>query len=235
MPARTPHGDLAHGFRWAELLGLLALGVAILLLWRVPYAEFVVYPFRLFATFVHELAHGLAALATGGNFVHFFVQPDLSGTAWSAGGMRWVVASAGYVGCALAGNLLILLAARGVSSRGVLIVLGLVLGLLCLLFVRNVFGVLCGALLSIALIAAGWGLRAALRDMLLLVLAVQLVLDGFNSLLDLLHLAGDASVHTDARTMAEMSGVPATLWALAWSALSLVMLLMTLRLAYRRA
>lgn len=38
-----------------------------------------VYPFRLFGTFVHELSHGLAAVATGGEFQRFSVQPDVSG------------------------------------------------------------------------------------------------------------------------------------------------------------
>ncbi len=233
MAGTPPRGDLAHGLRWSTLLSLLALAAAILLLWRVPYAEYVVYPFRLFATFVHELAHGLAALATGGSFVHFFVQPDLSGTAWSGGGIRWVVTSAGYIGCALLGNLLILLATHGASSRTVLAALGIVLGLLCLLFVRNAFGIFCGLALSIAFVTAAWRLPTGARDMLLLVLAMQLVLDGFNSLIDLLHLAGDPSVHTDARTMAELTGIPATLWALLWAVVSLTLLVVTLRQASR--
>lgn len=219
--------------RWGTLLGLLALGIAILLLRRVPYAEFVVYPFRLFATFVHEIAHGLAALASGGRFEHFFVNPDLSGTAWSSGGIRWIVTSAGYVGCALFGNLLILLAARGFPGRGVLLCLGLLLGLLCLLFVRNAFGIGSGLVLATLLVLAALRLPPVWRDSLLLVLAVQLVLDGFNSLIDLVQLAADPGIHTDARTMAELTGIPATLWAVLWSALSAVFLVFTLLVACR--
>lgn len=229
----APRGDFAHGWRWGELLTTVALGVLILVAWRLPYAEVVAYPFRLFATFVHELSHGLAAVATGGRFERFLVHADLSGTAWSAGGIRWIVASAGYVGCALAGNVLIVLAARRVSSRGLLVVIGLALALACLVFVRNAFGLATGLALATALVLAGWRLAAGWRDAFLLVLAVQLVLDGFNSLLDLVMLAGDASVHTDARTLAELSGLPAILWALLWSALSLAMLVASLRVAYR--
>jgi len=227
-------GDFVHGWRWGELLNVLALGIAILLLWRVPYAEYAVYPFRLFATFVHELAHGGVAIATGGAFEHFFVNADLSGTAWTRGGVRWLVTSAGYVGCALAGNLLILVAARGVSGRAVLVGIGVLLAVACVVFVRNAFGIATGLSLSVALIVAGLRLSARWRDGLLLVLAVQLVLDGFNSLLDLITLAGNPAIHTDARTMAQLTGVPATLWALGWSLLSLVFLVLTLRIAYRR-
>jgi hypothetical protein len=229
-----PATVLRRRWRWGELLTTLTLGVGILLLWRVPHVQALVYPFRLFATFVHELGHGLTALLTGGGFEHFVVRTDLSGTAWSAGGIRWLVISAGYVGCALFGNLLILLSARGASGGIVLRALGVLLGLGCLLFVRNGFGILCGALLSTALILASLRLPTSWRDGLLLVLAVQLVLDGFNSLIDLISLAGDPGVFTDARSMSELTGLPATLWALIWSALSAVALLMTLRLAYRR-
>ena len=229
----APRGDFGHGWRWGELLTTVALGAALLVAWRLPYADAVAYPFRLFATFVHELSHGLAAVATGGRFDRFLVHADLSGTAWSAGGIRWIVASAGYVGSALAGNVLIVLAARRVSSRGLLVAIGLALALACLFFVRNAFGLATGLALAVALVLAGWRLGAGWRDAFLLVLAVQLVLDGFNSLLDLVVLSGDASVHTDARTLAELSGLPAILWALLWSALSLAMLVASLRVAYR--
>lgn len=223
-----------HAWHWRELFGLLALGLALIALWRVPYFGALVYPLRLFATFVHELAHGLAALATGGEFRHFFVNPDLSGTAWSAGGARWIVVSAGYLGCAIAGCALLALAAGGASGRGVLGTLGVLLVAACLLFVRNVFGLATGIGIGLALVLAAWRLPPLWRDGLLSVLAVQLVLDGFNSLFDLVTLAGDAAIHTDARTMGELTGLPATWWAIAWSVLSLVLLALTLRFAYRR-
>ncbi|MBX3692177.1 M50 family metallopeptidase [Dokdonella sp.] len=223
-----------HAWHWRELFGLVTLGLALLALWRVPYIGALVYPLRLFATFVHELGHGLTALATGGEFQHFVVNADLSGTAWSAGGTRWMVISAGYLGCALTGCSLLALAARGASGRGVLGTLGVLLVAACLLFVRNAFGLATGIGIGLALVLAAWRLPPLWRDGLLSVLAVQLVLDGFNSLFDLVTLAGDAAIHTDARTMGELTGLPATWWALAWSALSLVLLALTLRFAYRR-
>ena len=83
----------SDGWRVSELVGLAVLTLALLVLWQIPYFGFVVYPFRLFGTFVHELGHGLAALATGGHFERFTVSPDLSGLAWSSGGIRFVIAS----------------------------------------------------------------------------------------------------------------------------------------------
>jgi hypothetical protein len=224
----------SDGWRWSELAGLAVLTLVLLVLWQIPGVGLVVYPFRLFGTFVHEISHGLAALATGGDFHRFTVSPDLSGLAWSAGGWRWVISSAGYVGSAVFGGVLILLAARGVASRVLLMALGLVLGVLCLLFVRNLFGIATGLALAAAMFLAGYRLRAPWSDIVLLVLALQLVLDGFNSLFTLLRLSAASNVQTDALSMAQATGVPAVLWTVVWAAISLAMLLFTLRLAYRR-
>ncbi len=228
------HGLNAPTWRWRELAGLLAASVAILLLWRVPGAWWVVYPFRLFGTFVHELSHGLAAVLTGGEFRRFSVSADLSGLAWSAGGARSVVASAGYVGSAIFGSVLVLLSERGVASRMLLSALGLILALACVLFVRNPFGVVAGLALAAALYFAGRRLPAHAADLLLLTLALQSMLDGFNSLLNLFALAGGDSTRTDAHIMAEITGLPATLWVLVWSVLSAAIVAFSLRLAWRR-
>jgi len=226
--------DDTHAWRWRELLGVLLLAAAILLLWRVPWLGWLVYPFRVFGTFVHELSHGLAAVVTGGEFQRFTVSADLSGLAWSAGGIRWIVASAGYVGSAVFGGFLVLLAERGVSARALLLALGIGLALLSLLFVRNLFGIAAGLSLGVLLVAAGRTLRAHWAELLLLTLALQSMLDGFNSLLNVLTLSTRDDIRTDAHTMAELSGLPAMFWVMAWSLLSAAIVYASLRLAYRR-
>jgi hypothetical protein len=226
--------DLRHGYRWSELFAFLATGIVILLLWRVPYANAIVYPLRLLGTFVHELAHGLTALATGGEFRRFTVSPDLSGLAWSAGGWRWLVASAGYVGSAVFGGFVVWLVTRGVPSRVLLMVGGVLLGLLCVLFVRNGFGVMTGLGLAAALFMAGLWLREAWADGVLTVVALQLILDAFNSLAFLVRVsASDATVRTDALNMADATGIPSTVWAVVWMLVSAAVLALVLRLSFR--
>lgn len=224
----------ADGWRWGELAGLAGLALVLLVVWQIPFFGMAVYPFRLFGTFVHELSHGLSALATGGHFERFTVSADLSGLAWSSGGVRFVIASAGYVGSAIFGGVIILLASRGIAARALLTGLGIVLGLLCLLFVRNLFGIVSGLALAAVLVLAGRRLRSPWSDVLLLVLALQLVLDGFNSLFTVLRLSAATNVQTDALSMAQATGIPAVVWAVVWTALSLAILFGTLRLAYRR-
>jgi len=213
-------------------IGLLLTGLALLLLWQVPWAGWIAWPVRLFGTFTHELSHGLAAAATGGALQRFVVNPDLSGMAWSAGGIRWIVSSAGYVGSAVFGALLVL-ASRVLPARGVLLFLGLSLLLLCALYVRNLFGMASGLALGAALVVAGIWLSRAWADALLLVFAVQAILEGFGSLLDVFHLARGDAVHTDAHTLAQLSGLPAPAWAVAWALFSAIVCWGVLRLAFR--
>jgi hypothetical protein len=222
------------GWRQREVLIVLGLALASLVLWRVPVLGLASYPFRLFGTFIHEICHGLAAVITGGAFRRFEINPDLSGVAFSAGGVAWIISSAGYVGSALFGGLLMVLAARGVPPREVIFGLGVGLGLLCLLFVRNLFGITTGLALSGALILAGRGLTAEWAGWLLLFLAVQLILDALNSIFDLLRISTSLrGVITDAEIMARATGIPALIWALAWATLSAFILYWSVRIAYR--
>lgn len=222
-----------RGWRYRDLLIVVGLAFISILLWRLQWIGFLFYPFQLLGTFVHEISHGLAAIATGGQFQRFAVHPDLSGIAWSAGGIRWVIASAGYVGSALVGGALLVITARGVPARSVLALGGIVLGVLCLVFVRNLFGIVSGLMLAGALIVAGERLTPMAAYGLLLFLAVQLILDAVDNVIDLILISANyEGVLTDARLMEMHTGVPALVWAVVWCGIALVILAGSLRIAF---
>ncbi len=226
-------GQFRDGWRRGELFGLIALVLLLMLLARLPIVSVALYPFVLFKTFVHELWHGLAAVLSGGRFLSFDIHADSSGLAWTQGGSRWFVASAGYLGASFTGGVLLVLGARGVPARALLVVLGAALILASVFLAGNVFGRLSGLALGAGLLLAAVYLSQTWRDGLLLVLAVSLALDALNSLLVLTRLSLFSDRHTDAATMAELTGIPALFWAALWIALSLAMLALALRLAYR--
>jgi hypothetical protein len=224
-----------QNWRQREVVTVLGLGFLMLILWRIPLFGLLFYPFQLFNTFVHELSHGLAAIVTGGGFNRFVVRPDLSGTAWSVGGIQWIIVSAGYIGSAIFGGILTILAAWGTPARSVLFWLGVALGLLCLLFVRNLFGIVSGFGLAAGLMLAGRRLGPLWADGLLLLLAVQAMLNSLDSMFDLIGFSlALGSPRTDAQIMQGATGIPAIFWALLWTAISVVILVGSLRLAYYR-
>lgn len=212
----------------AETAGLIALAVlaAVLLAW-VDWLRPLAYPFRLLLTLVHELGHGLAALATGGRFLRFVVFADGSGLAYTAGGWRLVVIPAGYLGAAAFGAALIL---AGRSHRGARAALALVGASVVLLTLRyslptlftaqfaaglltTASGLVLGALLVWIGLAAG--VRWAVFTLYLL--AIEAGLAAFTDLWTLIGLAANDAVATDARSMAELTHLPAVVWAVVWA------------------
>jgi hypothetical protein len=101
----------------------IALAIS-LVFWLLGGPAGPLYPLRLLVTMYHEAGHALAALATGGDVSQFVVRPDASGVVFSRGGYRPLVISAGYVGTALLGALLVVFARTPDLVRGTLFVLG---------------------------------------------------------------------------------------------------------------
>ena len=62
---------------------LLIATVVAVALWFIPYGSYVVYPIRLFVTFIHESSHALIAVLTGGSVQSLTIAVDGSGLTYS--------------------------------------------------------------------------------------------------------------------------------------------------------
>jgi hypothetical protein len=217
-------------YRKRSLLIAFAAVVIVFILWNLPQLDVLLYPFRLFVTFVHESGHGLAAILTGGSFVKFTVYGDGSGVATTIGGSRALILPAGYLGAALFGAVLFYLTHTVPYPRHISVGLGGLVILIAVVFggifaVATVFGVLIG----LALIAIG---VKANREINLLALNMLATLTALNAVLDVFFLVGNSgagvgNVRNDAaafqREVAPL--IPTSLIALFWSALAVAMLL----------
>jgi hypothetical protein len=214
-----------------DLLGIFLVGLAIFVIGRIPFVGLIVYPFALFYVFVHELAHGFAAVSTGRRFDRFVVRRNLTGTAyvWSSTGDSMMITSAGYLGAALFGALLIILAEGTFPARVTLFVVGLVLALLCFGYVRNAFGFLTGLALAGGLMYVATTLGEGAARVVLWLLAVTIFIETFATLLGIGHIGGDPD---DAAKVARMTGLPHRVWQLIWMALAALFLLYALNIGY---
>jgi hypothetical protein len=216
---------------------LVMSGLALLLVivvWNIPALDILLYPFRLFVTFVHETGHGLAALATGGQFLSFQVFENGAGLATTAGGSRAVILPAGYLGAALFGALLFYIAHRVPSSRAVSLALGVGLAIITLLYTGLLSAAFSFVAFAVGMIGAGaliWLGRKADQDVNLLVLNVLAIMTGLHAVLDLFALIGSSdarlgNIRNDAAAFAaEVAPIlPASVWAALWAALAVAML-----------
>ncbi|MDH3493384.1 MAG: M50 family metallopeptidase [Acidobacteriota bacterium] len=217
--------------------------------WYFPFASYIVYPLQLFATFVHEGSHVLAALMTGGSVQSLTVAPDTSGAVWSVTNSwlsQMITSSAGYLGTTLFGIVLLVWLRYKFSSRnalyftsGFVAVMTLVFGFLAPLwnfFAAKVtigsvaFTVISGAMLAAGLFAVGKYAALKWVNFSLAFLAVQCLLNSVFSLKTLFYISATTNSHSDAMNMANATGVPAVAWVLIWIVLSIVMISIGMRL-----
>src|SRR5918999_1307530 len=107
-----------------QAMTLLIAATISVVLWFVPFAEFLTYPFRIFVTFIHEGGHALAALLTGNSVASLSVAMNASGATYTTeGGLisKIFISSAGYIGAMAFGALLLILIRRTVAARLVLL------------------------------------------------------------------------------------------------------------------
>jgi hypothetical protein len=111
--------------------------VVVFILWQISSWTNILYPFRLFVTYVHEAGHGLTAVLTGGRWEYFRVFDNGAGVAYTAGGSRFLVLQFGYLGAALFGSILLYSANRAQRVDVVAAVVGLIFAICALFFTGN--------------------------------------------------------------------------------------------------
>ncbi len=107
-----------------QAMTLLVAATISVLLWFIPYAEILAYPFRIFVTFIHEGGHAIAALITGNTVSSLSVATNSSGETYTTqGGLisQLLISSAGYIGSMAFGAMLLILIRKSVAARFVLL------------------------------------------------------------------------------------------------------------------
>jgi hypothetical protein len=226
---------------------LLTAAALSILLWFIPFAEVLTYPFRLFVTFIHEGGHAFAALVTGNSVESLSIATNASGETYTTqGGMfsQMLVSSAGYIGSMIYGVALLVMIRRAIAARVVLIASAALIFLLTIIYgvykpvvsgaaLSSIpFTFFAGTLLTLGLVAIARFANSRVATFFLSLLAVQCVL---NSLLDLktvffLSTPFGPTLPSDAVNMASATGIPALVWASLWITISVGMLFLTMRL-----
>lgn len=219
--------------RQTILITILALGT-VFILWNIRELEALVYPLRLFVTYVHEASHSLAALITGGSVQGFTVSANGSGVAVTAGGSRAFILPAGYLGAALFGSMLFFLSNRIPRwVRGLSVFIGAFMIVFTIVFARpdetgSLAALLIGLGFGAVMLLMGW---KAPRVINLFVLNTLAAMTALNAVLDVWMLVGysDASrgnVMNDAAAFSAQvtPALPTPVVAFIWSAAAVAML-----------
>ena len=216
--------------RWIRSEARLLVAVLLLaVLLNVPYGRYALYPFVILSTWIHETWHGIAALLAGGSIRDLSIYPDGSGlartmrpaTAWATA----LVASAGYMGTAVTGGLLLVFRRLRGAGRYGLGLLGIAMLATVLLLVRNAFGMAMVALVGVLLLGTAMVARPSTSGFVFAFVAATCCLNAVTSIGDLfsanLVVNGQPAGGSDATTVAQTLGLPYWFWAALWLVWSL--------------
>ena len=209
------------------------------LLWNVDALSPLMYPFRLFVTYVHEAGHSLMALLTGGKVLGFTVSSNGSGLAITSGGSRALILPAGYLGAAFFGTILFYILNTRPYARTISIILGIGLVVFTLMYARPdkdgaPIALLVGLLAGLGLVGLGWKVA---KEVNLLVLNVLAIMAALNAVLDIIYLtkitrvtdaicdrSGGAINDAAAFTCDVARGIPPVVWAFLWAGIAVAMM-----------
>ena len=225
---------------------LLIAAVLSIILWFIPFAEILTYPFRIFVTFIHEGGHAIAALLTGNSVASLSIATNASGETYTSQGgtiSQMFVASAGYLGSMAFGALLLILIRKTIAARVVLLGSAALVFTLTLIYglIKPVvsglewsaipFTLLAGTLLTLGLVVVARYASARVATFFVSFLAVQCVLNALLDLKTVFFLSSPfaPSVPTDAVNMANATGIPALAWVVIWITIAVGILALAMR------
>lgn len=221
------------------LTWLIGAAIATTLLWQVPGGDYILYPFTILATWFHEMGHGLMALLLGGQFQKLEIFSNGSGVATY--GLRSslgpigpaLVAAAGPMGPPLAGAVLILASRSFKLASLSLKILGGFLLFSTLIWVRSLFGLVAIPLLG--LIILGIALKAPrwVQGFAIQFLGVQACISTYHQLDYLFSYSAGSLGLSDTAQMQRYLILPYWFWGGLMAIASLVILVQSLRVAYR--
>jgi hypothetical protein len=231
---------------------LLVATLITIALWFIPYGEWIVYPIRLFVTFIHESSHALVAVLTGGSVQSLTISADTSGLTYSApsgffGGL--LTSSAGYLGTTVAGVLMLYLIRKRFSPNKILTAQGLFVAMMLVVFTlvsplfnflslqvavsSVIFTLFAGGALAAGLIALGIFATPRIANFAVAFLAVQCLLNAVTDQLTLFMINSpfrSSDIANDAANMANATHLPGILWVVIWIGISIVMISLGLRM-----
>lgn len=232
---------------------LIILVAAALGLYAVAWGTWVLLPVRWFVTYMHELGHAVMAEVVGGDTLSLTINSSAGGLTRSqlpGSDLRALaVSSAGYVGTALFGALLLAFSRQSRSAKGVFFGLATVCALAAFFWVPWTIEIEDSPLVTasgtgaedgrftwvfvLALVAVLIGVAflapVRVRQGFAVVLAVLCCVSALDDVRSLIGLSTGRAAHSDATVAEALSGVDAWVWAWLWAAIALLAVLVGLR------
>jgi len=208
--------------------------VVVVLFWNT----LLIYPIKLFVVMLHEMSHGLMAIAFGGEIIEIQIDQKIGGyCVYSMKPSFWgslLTTSAGYLGSLFWGSLILILAIKLKKDKYITLVIGLVLLILSYFVLQSgeFFGTAMTLGSGIFMIIAFRYFGVFFHDLWLKFLGITscayVILDIKSDLIE------KSNIGSDADAISELIGLPSVLVGVIWMLIALLNLFLVLRYIYKK-
>ena len=217
-----------------QIIHLAVLIIVVVLFWNT----LLVYPIKLFVVMLHEMSHGLMAIAFGGKIIEIYIDSRIGGycrfqmapSFWGS----FMTSSAGYLGSLFWGSLILILAVKSERDKYISLSIGIILLVLSYFVLQSgaFFGTAMTAGLGIFMLVAYRFFGPLFHDLWLKFIGIiscgYVILDIKNDLID------NTNIGSDADAISELIGVPSIFVGITWMVIALLNLFLVLRYIYKK-
>lgn len=149
------------------------------MVWHLPYGNYILYPFTILTTWLHEMSHGLCALLLGGIFNNIDIYPDGSGLAYYGFTLprdnlkHAFVASGGTIEASVLGALLVVSSGYCRLTKVILILMGYLMSFSVIYLLSSLFGIIAISILAISTLGIAFFGAVSLRQFLVQVFGIM--------------------------------------------------------------
>jgi len=213
---------------------LIIASLAAIAVWYIPILRLALAPITFVNTYIHEYCHALVGILTGGSIDRILINNNASGATYVGGGNPYLTATAGYVGSAIVGAILLRFSHNKKLVRPMLVLLAGAIMLGIVWKVRGeTLGVTIGVISSVLIFVGARFLPLAGAIFLAQLLAILQCAASFQAFYWLFQVNSAGILANDAGRMGELTGLPPGLWAGIWSAFSAIVIFLSLRATWK--
>ena len=217
-----------------QSIHLIILITVVILFWNT----LLVYPIKLFVVMLHEMSHGLMAIAFGGQIIEIQISKQIGGyclysitpSFWSS----FMTGCAGYLGSLFWGALILILAVKSEKDKYITLVIGMILLALSYFVMQSgeFFGTTMTFGLGLFMLIAFKYFGNFFHDLWLKFLGIiscaYVILDIKGDLID------NSNIGSDADAIAVLTGLPSAFIGIVWMCIALITMFIVLRYVYKK-
>ena len=222
-----------RGSVWDFSAGLLLLQFVLIILALSHWHHPVLQPVKLLVVLLHEMSHGLMALATGGTVEAIHITPIESGSCHTSGGNTLLIISAGYLGSMFFGGVLLSFSRSHFHCVVIYMVLAVLLFAAGLAVMEDEYSKRFTFMVAIGSLATGVLVPGVVSAVILrgigTISCLYTLIDIYNDVLS--PSARDTNLQSDASVFADLTSIEASTVGLVWLVVSMIYFLITLKLS----